>query len=227
MRFLFLISAFALATLAAAADGQPAASSASQQSLRDLLGGHSEEEPLSPERAFVTHAEALAPDAVAVTFTPAPTYYLYRSKFAFAVTQPAGVSVGEVQLPKGEIKEDPIFGRTEVYHDSVRALVSLRSAAALPGEVELNVTLQGCTERGLCYPPDSRRIKVQLPGAEAAQKTVSGGAQPNASASSNADPVTKATSAEKDFAALRWALLALAIAGVARLIWYFSRRGHR
>ena len=223
MRYWFLISAFALSTLAAGADGQPAASSASQQSLRDLLGGHAEEEPLPPERAFVMQVEAVAPDALGITFAPAPTYYLYRSKFAFAVTQPAGVSVGEVQLPSGEMKEDPIFGRTEVYHDSVRALVSLRSPTALPGEVELNVTLQGCTERGLCYPPDTRRVKVQL--AAVAQPSVSDA--PSSAAATVAAPGASRPSgkaASGEFGALGWVLLALAVAGIARLIWFLSQR---
>jgi thioredoxin:protein disulfide reductase len=207
MRLLFLISAIALSSLAVGADGQQSLRDLvdKEQSLRDLLGGRAEEEPLPPERAFVMKTEVVAPDAVGVTFTPAPTYYLYRSKFAFAVTQPAEVKVQDVQLPSGEVKDDPNFGPSEVYHQRVQALVSLHSPRALPREVELSVTMQGCTERGLCYPPDTRRVKVQL-----------------AAAASNESVAPRVP--------LRWAALALALAGAGALaLWYARRRrnGHR
>ncbi len=220
MRFLFLISAIALGTLAVADDKAPVSAQAQadgsgQQSLRDLLGSKSEEEPLPPERAFVMHTEAVAPDAVSVTFTPAPTYYLYRNKFAFAVVQPAAVSVHEVQLPSGAMKEDPIFGRTEVYHDSVRALLSLRAPSPLPGEVELDITMQGCTERGLCYPPDTRRVKVAL--ADAVATNASGAAATPVSAPPAAVPT-------HDTGALPWAVLALGVAALVLLLWRRWRR---
>jgi thiol:disulfide interchange protein len=184
------------------------------QSLRDLLGSRAEEEPLPPERAFAMQAQAVGADAVAVTFTPAPTYYLYRSKFAFSVAQPAGVSVQEVKLPKGEMKDDPIFGHTEVYHEGVQALVSLRSAGALPGEVDLDVTMQGCTERGLCYPPDTRRTKVLLAAAAPATTAID---VPTAVESVGAE--ADESKPARDFSALQWALLGLVIAGVGTRIF--------
>jgi thioredoxin:protein disulfide reductase len=212
MRFLFLISALLLATLASGADPQ--------QSLRELLGGGAkEDEPLPAERAFVMKAQAVAPDAVAVSFTPAPTYYLYRSKFAFAVAQPPQVKVQDVQLPGGEVKDDPIFGRTEVYHQSVQALVSLQSPSPLPREVELSVTMQGCTERGLCYPPDTRRVKVRLAAAAV-------GAAPPATHV----PAPDASTAQGAPAASprgRWAALALLLAGAGALAVRYARRGRR
>jgi thioredoxin:protein disulfide reductase len=48
--------------------------------------------------------------------------------------------------PTGVVKDDPTFGPTEVFYESLTATV------AAPGD-QMRVTFQGCQEDGLCYPP--------------------------------------------------------------------------
>ncbi len=82
----------------------------------------------------------------------APGDYLYRDKIT---VKTAGGEAVAVTTPPGQIKDDPTFGTTEVYHDHVQADIA---AADLPATGQVVVTYQGCAERGICYPPVRKRI---------------------------------------------------------------------
>ncbi len=84
----------------------------------------------------------------------APGDYLYRDKIA--VKTDTGETVA-VTTPPGQIKDDPTFGATEIYHDHVQADVA---AADLPATGQVVIIYQGCAERGICYPPFRKRIDL-------------------------------------------------------------------
>lgn len=92
--------------------------------------------------------------ALRLRWTIAPGTYLYRDRIR--VEAGAGAEL-PVSLPPAETKDDPNFGPTEVYHDRVDAIVP---GAALAGLREVRVTYQGCAERGICYPPVTRRLDL-------------------------------------------------------------------
>jgi thiol:disulfide interchange protein DsbD len=79
--------------------------------------------------------------------------YLYRDKIAAKTA--AGESVA-ITTPPGQIKDDPTFGTTEIYHDHVQADIA---ATDLPAG-QVVVIYQGCAERGICYPPVRKRIDL-------------------------------------------------------------------
>ena len=112
-------------------------------------------EPLPPEQAFQASAVRVDDKTLSARFEIAPGYYLYRDKFRFAVSAGTG-KLGEPVFPKGEIKDDPNFGKVEVYHQSM--------AVTLPvsGPVdELKLSFQGCADMGICYPPMSPVVAVE------------------------------------------------------------------
>src|SRR5258708_7412834 len=84
----------------------------------------------------------------------APGDYLYRDKIV--VNTAAGDAVA-VTTPPGQIKDDPTFGATEVYHDHVEAEVA---ATGLPTMGQVVVTYQGCAELGICYPPVRKSVDL-------------------------------------------------------------------
>ena len=49
----------------------------------------------------------------------------------------------------------------EVYYGSVAALVPVARAAT--GELDVDITYQGCADAGLCYPPITRTVSLLLP----------------------------------------------------------------
>ncbi|MFP5382451.1 MAG: protein-disulfide reductase DsbD [Gammaproteobacteria bacterium] len=95
-----------------------------------------------------------------------PGHYLYRDKFAFKVVDDAGQAMellGSPQAPQGELKDDEIFGRVEVFHQDVAVRVPL---IVQPGvtQATLKITYQGCADAGLCYPPETESWPVDFTG---------------------------------------------------------------
>ena len=140
--------------------------------LKSLFGAGSsgQEDFLPPDEAFVLTTQAERPDQIFLNWRIAPDYYLYKERVKVA-TDTAGVQLGPIVLPSGEPKEDEYFGKTEVYHDELRAVVPVSRSAGAALPLVLKVTYQGCAEAGLCYNPITKTVSLELPPAS----TSSGG----------------------------------------------------
>lgn len=121
-------------------------------------------QPLEPQQAFRLSASALGRDAVQIEFEIAKGYYLYRDRFRFEDEN--GAPLTGAKLPRGAMKQDPHFGRTEIYRDRVRIRVPLSTGAARP-RVKLRVISQGCADEDLCYVPQKQWVEVAYPQAGA------------------------------------------------------------
>lgn len=121
-------------------------------------------ELLPPEQAFKASVRALDEKTVAIAFVPAQGYYLYRDKLRAEVIAPAGVEVARFDLPPGEEKNDPIFGKTEIYHRPVEARVVLSRPVE---KLTLEASWQGCADQGVCYLPMSKRFELTMPAGAA------------------------------------------------------------
>ncbi len=74
-----------------------------------------------------------------------------------------------VKTPAGDIKDDPSFGRTEVYHKAFSANVTLTRALAAGEKLVMAATWQGCNGAvGVCYPPLKRDFTLTGAGVSAA-----------------------------------------------------------
>ena len=125
-----------------------------------------ESEFLPPDQAFKVEVFAEAADRVRVDFLVTPGYYLYRHRLNFKLDETAGAppaTLGTPDIPAGEWKEDEFFGRQQVYHESVSVTLPVSRTPGAALELPLVVGLQGCAEKGLCYPPEKRRLKITLP----------------------------------------------------------------
>ena len=122
------------------------------------------EEFLDPAVAFKPSARALDAQTIEVAFEIAKGYYLYRDKFRFAVDSDS-VTLGTPVFPKGKEKNDENFGKVEVFykHVAIRLPVERNASGVLP--LKLNVTSQGCADAGVCYPPQTQTVSVELPAA--------------------------------------------------------------
>lgn len=109
--------------------------------------------PLPVDEAFPVTA-TLAAGKITVKFDVLPGHYLYRDRFE---VQANGQAAGALKLPKGKIKNDPHFGRVEVYEQPL----TLSVATKLAGTATVKVTFQGCSEiAGVCYPPAQRTFAL-------------------------------------------------------------------
>ena len=131
--------------------------------LRALTGGDGQDEFLPVEKAFQVDVKARDARTLVAELKPADTYYLYRDKIVFAVPKESGVSIAKVVLPRGDKKSDPNFGDTEVFHRPVQAVITLnRSGARDATRVSVEARYQGCSEKGLCYPPAKKSFDLTL-----------------------------------------------------------------
>src|SRR5260221_2363348 len=129
----------------------PAAPPASRAASADDL--------LEPDKAFRFSARALDAGTVEVRYAIADGYYLYRERFRFAA-QPASVTLGRPEFPKGQIHEDKFFGKQETYRKEVRIRVPIEAAGA--ERLKLLVTSQGCADLGVCYVPKVQSSELRF-----------------------------------------------------------------
>ncbi|MDX1823279.1 MAG: protein-disulfide reductase DsbD [Thiohalomonadales bacterium] len=122
---------------------------------------HAEEELLEPDQAF-PFAATVKGDMLQAEWNLPKGYYLYRSKIRLTTDTP-GISLGEPQLPAGQIKQDEFFGEMEIYHNPVTAKVPIQRDDPKVTEFQLKAVYQGCADIGVCYPPITKQISLNLP----------------------------------------------------------------
>ena len=136
--------------------------------LQELIdAGRDEPEFLHPDAAFRMEASARNPGLAVVRWSVEPGYYLYAKRVEVHLPEgsPPGTSIAGLDLPTGEVQEDPYFGRVEVYRFEAMASVRLAHAGSPPSALALDVVYQGCADAGLCYPPIRKAVAVRLDGA--------------------------------------------------------------
>jgi thioredoxin:protein disulfide reductase len=110
------------------------------------------EDFLPVEQAFKVDAAFTDATHAEIRFTVAPGHYLYRDRIQLL---PASDSF-QLSLPAGETKHDPNFGQQQVFHHDTVAQVSFAGNAP----TMLTVRYQGCSEKGLCYPPQTKSLAL-------------------------------------------------------------------
>jgi len=162
------------------------------------------DEFLPPDQAFRFNAFPDGPDRVKLIWQIADGYYLYRSRIK-ATTTGDQAQLGGLDMPQGETKTDEYFGKQEIYHHELVVGVPVAHASAAELPVPLKVTYQGCAHAGLCYPPITKEITVNLPagragataapGTPASASVASASATTGASAASASTPIASASTA--------------------------------
>ena len=120
-------------------------------------------EPLPPDQAFRMTVSVRGPNTLTAELAPAPEHYLYKNKVHFSLANANGVSIRQVQLPAGEVKNDPFFGSLEVYRKPVKVDIALDRTPKAK-RLTLLARFQGCNEKiGVCYPPIDKSFDLTLP----------------------------------------------------------------
>ena len=125
----------------------------------NIFADNTQEDFLPPDQAFKLNVEAASGDVLQANFTIVPGYYLYNQRIKFAIKDASQGKISNVDLPKGEIKDDPNFGKMEVYHHDFVANINVTNAAKV---LVLDATYQGCSEKGLCYAPQHKTFNLSL-----------------------------------------------------------------
>ena len=124
---------------------------------------------LSPEKAFRVEATWLeSSNQIELEFLPAKGYYIYQESLKFQAGTQAGSLINiSPSLPPGMEKFDETFQKKlQVYKQPFMVLLEIKPSAGKPMHVE--VSLQGCAEAGICYPPMTLKFLLAGPGVKAA-----------------------------------------------------------
>ena len=146
-----------------------------------LFGANDEFLPV--DEAFQPVLTVLDSNTVEVAFRIADGYYLYKDKIS-ATTASDKARLGSLDLPRGELKTDQYFGEQEVYFGDTFARLPLVRATPEAFALDLELKFQGCADGGICYPPVSRVLSIDLPVATASSAQA-------AVASTDAAPVSE------------------------------------
>jgi thiol:disulfide interchange protein DsbD len=121
-----------------------------------------DDDVIPPEQVF-KYTTASDAQKIYLRFAILDGYYLYRGRFGFDTSTP-GATLGAPLFPKGEIHSDEYFGEQEIYRGKFEIAIPYRRTSAA-GTVALELRLQGCADRGLCYLPQSWDTDIALPAA--------------------------------------------------------------
>jgi len=124
---------------------------------------------LPPEKAFRVEATWLEnSNQIEIEFMPAKGYYIYQESLKFDV----GIEASKLykispSLPLGIEKFDETFQKKlQVYKQPFMVLLDIKPVSGKP--IHAEVTLQGCAEAGICYPPMTLKFLLAAPGVKAA-----------------------------------------------------------
>ena len=141
---------------------------------------------LEPAKAFRFSASMVDGHTIAVNFQIADGYYMYREPFKFSAT---GARLGTPVIPAGKIHYDPTFEKdVETYRKSVTITIPVN----VNGAFTLQVSGQGCSEKGLCYSPQDYTAQLTGSGSVPLPAAAGKAAAPTAAVATGAANATVA-----------------------------------
>ena len=119
------------------------------------------QELLPEDQAFSVTSNVSDSGILSVNWSIADDYYMYRDQFSIEILSKA-IQPIEVSYPEGVVEDDPEFGEVVVYfyNAELTTPISGRIESTI---LDLLIKGQGCNKPvGVCYPPISRTISVDL-----------------------------------------------------------------
>ncbi|MEE8482759.1 MAG: protein-disulfide reductase DsbD [Acidiferrobacterales bacterium] len=155
---------FALPAIAAASTANR---TSSLSALKRLIQPGQGQKYLHPDKAFGVELTTISERNLNAHFRITDGYYLYRNKMNFKLRAADGskldtAKLGKVKLPRGKSKKDPTFGTLQVYTRSFDLDLPFQVSSGESIAAILDVTYQGCADKGICYPPATKSINLTI-----------------------------------------------------------------
>ncbi|MDG4811949.1 protein-disulfide reductase DsbD [Hydrogenovibrio sp. 3SP14C1] len=118
------------------------------------------EELLDVDQAFSLQPVKVENGQAKISWKIAEGYYLYKKRISI---ESDDIELSPPHFPKAITKNDPVFGQSDVFKHQ---LTVTQPYAGNATKATLTIKYQGCAEDlGVCYPPQTRSIKVEFPAA--------------------------------------------------------------
>ena len=126
------------------------------------VSGQAEDEP------YQLQAEVRDSNLLQLHWDIADSVYLYEEKIEITLQQGSGVSLGEIQLPpavikRGVFRPDGTIGDVAVYYHPLDLTIPLLRTTEAATDIALQVSYQGCSDDGICFPPTTQQVELSLP----------------------------------------------------------------
>lgn len=159
-------------------------------------------QPLAPEVAFAPEITDVQSNTITVRYTIEDEYYLYKDKLVFSVGQEPGASstssllLGAPIFGEATTIDDDFFGEQAIFRGITEIILPYENDQSI-NSFTLNIKYQGCADMGLCYPPNTLSLDVDLPEV-AKPKDASGlfSAKQDLDSSSLVSPVQQSSSTQ-------------------------------
>lgn len=137
--------------------------------LNDLLNASNTQPELLPvDQAFQFQHLIDDPKQVILNWQITEGYHLYKDKIKVQKLKGEG-QLGQLLLPKAEEVDDPIFGKTAIYHGQLQATLPVNN---IQSDLEILIEYQGCSaEAGVCYPPEKKQFILSANQTQTIQAT--------------------------------------------------------
>ncbi|MFZ2312162.1 MAG: protein-disulfide reductase DsbD [Methylobacter sp.] len=142
-----------------------------------------QDELLPEEQAFQFFASVKNDHTLHVNWKIAQGYYLYREKIQLELVDADSTQLETYVIPRGTPKQDEAFGQVEIFHDELGFDLPITRSNSSAQTITLQAKYQGCADRGVCYPPMSKKLGLALPVAQQVTSQASTNVQPAAALS--------------------------------------------
>lgn len=122
--------------------------------------GAADNRPAPPQDVF-RYVAYDAGNAIEIDWAVEDGAYMYRDEFKFAVSG-AAITLGEPELPEGEVHNDEFFGEQVVYRGNFFIRLPYNVSGDKPASIDLTVDSRGCLDSGYCYMPQTWVETVEL-----------------------------------------------------------------
>jgi thioredoxin:protein disulfide reductase len=117
------------------------------------------DQPLPAKEAFAITGFIDQDKQLVLQWNIASSYYLYRDQVKIKPAADNKVAIGDIELPPGQNRHDELHGDYQSYFSGLIVHIPL---LAKTGKLDLDISYQGCSSHGFCYPPVKQHLLVDL-----------------------------------------------------------------
>lgn len=121
------------------------------------------DDPLPPEEVFILSGKYdKNNNIIEINYDIREDYYLYHDKIKVKTnkTEDSQLILAPT-IPDGITYQDPYFGEMQIFRNQLNFEIPVQS---LTKPLSLEINVQGCKEKGICYPPFSQTLNITPEG---------------------------------------------------------------
>jgi thiol:disulfide interchange protein DsbD len=116
--------------------------------------------PLPPAQIFQVKVKLVDLNTFTVDFQIKAQHFLYSNSIKLEPEQNNIMQLGPLRLPPTQEKTDKHGQKYTIYRDKVSIPIAILGNK--PGKTSLQLSYQGCSDDGFCYPPEEQKIQLVI-----------------------------------------------------------------